>query len=294
MEERLEGVILKGVGGNYEVAAGEEILRCRAGGRVKKESGLLACGDRVILKRSSGGGGYILSREARRNVLIRPAIANIDQLAILCSQAPPVTDPYLIDKVTVVALYQGIEPLILLNKCDLDPSDELFRAYSLAGFPVMRVSAATGEGIEALRARLAGKISAFTGNSAIGKSSLLNRLDSRFALPVGELSQRIGRGRHTTRHVELLRLDNGGFVADTPGFSTFDAVRMETLTPENLQHYFPEIGRHFGRCRFSDCRHLREPDCAVRAAAEGGEVAQSRYQSYCALLEEIARQNPWR
>lgn len=294
MEEKLEGVVLKGVGGNYDVFAQGEILRCRAGGKVKKDSGILACGDYVTLKRSSGGGGYILSRRERRNGLIRPAIANIDQLVILCSEAPPVTDPYLVDKVTVVALYQGIAPLILLNKSDLSASEGLFRAYSLAGFPVLRASALTGEGLDELRQHLKGKISAFTGNSAIGKSSLLNALDSRFGLRVGEMSEKIGRGRHTTRHVELFSLESGGFVADTPGFSTFDAVRMEKLSAETLQHYFPEIDRHFGECRFSDCRHVKEPDCAVRRAVEAGEIAESRYASYRTLLEEISRQDPWK
>ncbi len=292
MEERLEGVVLKGVGGNYDVACGDEILRCRAGGKVRRETGLLVCGDRVTVKRS-GGEGYILERHPRRNGLIRPAIANIDQLVILASEAPPVTDPYLIDKVTVIALYQGIDPIIVLNKSDLAPSEGLFRAYTQAGFPVVRASAVTGEGIDELRGLLSGKVSAFTGNSAIGKSSLLNRLDGRFALRVGGMSEKIGRGRHTTRHVELLRLENGGFVADTPGFSTFDAVRMERLTADTLQHYFPEIDRLFGQCRFSDCRHSKEPGCAVREAVERGEIAKSRHESYCTLLEEVSNQKLW-
>ena len=292
MEERLEGVVLKGVGGNYDVACGDEILRCRAGGKVRRETGLLVCGDRVTVKRS-GGEGYILERHPRRSGLIRPAIANIDQLVILASEAPPVTDPYLIDKVTFIALYQGIDPIIVLNKSDLAPSEGLFRAYTQAGFPVVRASAVTGEGIDELRGLLSGKVSAFTGNSAIGKSSLLNRLDGRFALRVGGMSEKIGRGRHTTRHVELLRLENGGFVADTPGFSTFDAVRMERLTADTLQHYFPEIDRLFGQCRFSDCRHSKEPGCAVREAVERGEIAKSRHESYCTLLEEVSNQKLW-
>lgn len=292
MEERLEGIVLKGVGGNYDVACGNEILRCRAGGKVRRETGPLACGDRVTVKRS-GEEGYILERHPRRNALIRPAIANIDQLVILASEAPPVTDPYLIDKVTVIALYQGIEPVVVLNKSDLDASKGLFHAYTLAGFPVVRASAVTGEGIDELRGLLGGKVSAFTGNSAIGKSSLLNRLDGRFALRVGGMSEKISRGRHTTRHVELLRLENGGFVADTPGFSTFDAIRMERLTADTLQHYFPEIDRLFGQCRFSDCRHSKEPGCAVREAVARGEIAKSRHESYCALLEEVSKQKLW-
>ncbi|MDD7312319.1 MAG: ribosome small subunit-dependent GTPase A [Clostridiaceae bacterium] len=292
MEEKRTGVVIKGIGGNYDVACGDEILRCRASAKLRRD-GVLAAGEYVTL-RVTGSGGYILERQPRRNGLIRPAIANIDQLVILCSQAPPVTDPYLIDKVTVVALYQGIQPIILLNKCDLHPSGELYDAYQKAGFPVVRASAVTGEGVEELTAMLAGKISAFTGNSAIGKSSILNRIDSRFGLQVGDMSEKIARGRHTTRHVELLRLGNGGLVADTPGFSTFDAVRMEKLTRENLQHYFPELEPYFARCRFSDCRHIKEPGCLVREAVERGDIARSRYESYCKLYEEVAAQKLWR
>ena len=292
MEEKRTGVVIKGIGGNYDVACGDEILRCRASAKLRRD-GVLAAGEYVTL-RVTGSGGYILERQPRRNGLIRPAIANIDQLVILCSQAPPVTDPYLIDKVTVVALYQGIRPIILLNKCDLHPSGELYDAYQKAGFPVVRASAVTGEGVEELTAMLAGKISAFTGNSAIGKSSILNRIDSRFGLQVGDMSEKIARGRHTTRHVELLRLENGGLVADTPGFSTFDAVRMEKLTRENLQHYFPELEPYFARCRFSDCRHIKEPGCLVREAVERGDIARSRYESYCKLYEEVAAQKLWR
>jgi len=293
MEVKKQGVVIKGIGGNYDVACEGEILRCRASAKIKHQKNLLAAGEYVEL-RLTDDGGYITERLPRRNGLIRPAIANIDQLVILCSQAPPVTDPYLIDKVTVVALYQGIQPIILLNKSDLHESGDLYEAYQKAGFPVVRASAVTGEGIEEITDLLAGKISAFTGNSAIGKSSILNRIDSRFGLQVGDMSEKIARGRHTTRHVELFRLDNGGFVADTPGFSTFDAVRMEKLTKENLQQYFPEIDRFFAQCRFTDCKHVKEPGCVVREAVERGEIARSRYESYCMLYEEVAAQKLWK
>ena len=293
MEIKKQGVVIKGIGGNYDVVCEGQILRCRASAKIKHQKNLLAAGEYVEL-RITDDGGYITERLPRRNGLIRPAIANIDQLVILASQAPPVTDPYLIDKVTVVALYQGIQPVILLNKSDLHDSVDLYHAYQKTGFPVLRASAVTGEGVEEVKAMLAGKISAFTGNSAIGKSSILNRIDSRFGLQVGDMSEKIARGRHTTRHVELFQLDNGGFVADTPGFSTFDAVRMEKLTKENLQQYFPEIDRFFAQCRFSDCKHIKEPGCVVREAVELGEIAKSRYESYCMLYEEVAAQKLWK
>ena len=293
MEIKKQGVVIKGIGGNYDVACEGQILRCRASAKIKHQKNLLAAGEYVEL-RITDDGGYITERLPRRNGLIRPAIANIDQLVILCSQAPPVTAPYLLDKVTVVALYQGIQPVILLNNSDLHDSVDLYHAYQKAGFPVLRASAVTGEGVEEVKAMLAGKISAFTGNSAIGKSSILNRIDSRFGLQVGDMSEKIARGRHTTRHVELFQLDNGGFVADTPGFSTFDAVRMEKLTKENLQQYFPEIDRFFAQCRFTDCKHIKEPGCVVREAVEQGEIAKSRYESYCMLYEEVAAQKRWK
>lgn len=293
MEVKKQGVVIKGIGGNYDVACEGAILRCRASAKIKHQKNLLAAGEYVEL-RLTDDGGYITERLPRRNGLIRPAIANIDQLVILCSQAPPVTDPYLIDKVTVVALYQGIQPIILLNKSDLHESGDLYDAYQKAGFPVIRASAVTGEGVQEITDLLAGKISAFTGNSAIGKSSILNRIDSRFGLQVGDMSEKIARGRHTTRHVELLRLENGGLVADTPGFSTFDAVRMEKLTKDNLQQFFPEIDRFFAQCRFTDCKHIKEPGCVVREAVERGEIAKSRYESYCMLYEEVAAQKLWK
>jgi len=293
MEIKKQGVVIKGIGGNYDVACEGQILRCRASAKLKHQGGVLAAGEYVTF-RVTDTGGYILERLPRRNGLIRPAIANIDQLVILASQAPPVTDPYLIDKVTVVALYQGIQPIILLNKADLHDSIDLYHAYQKAGFPVLRASAVTGEGVAEVKAMLAGKISAFTGNSAIGKSSILNRIDSRFGLQVGDMSEKIARGKHTTRHVELFQLDNGGLVADTPGFSTFDAVRMEKLTKENLQQYFPEIDQFFAQCRFTDCKHIKEPGCVVREAVERGEIAKSRYESYCMLYEEVAAQKLWK
>lgn len=288
----LEGVILRGVGGIYTVACGDTQVCCHAGGRLRREAAPLAVGDRVELE-LTGEAGYILSRKPRKNALLRPAIANIDQLLIFASEAPPVTDPYLIDQVTVAALRQDIAPVLLLNKSDLSPSNHLWEAYEKAGFPVIRISAVTGEGMDALKAQLRGKISAFTGNSGIGKSSVLNRLDEGFALEIGEISEKIARGKHTTRQVELLSLEGGALVADTPGFSTFDVTRMGKIEKEELAAYFPEMRDFFGQCRFSDCTHRAEPDCAIRSAAEAGTISRSRYESYQKLYEVLAQQKSW-
>ncbi len=288
----MRGRIIKGVGGLYTVLCNGQSYPCRASGRLRLGEQKPMSGDLVDIEPGVEE-GYIVALAPRKNQLIRPAVANIDQLVILASEAPPQTDPYLIDKVLVIALYQGIAPLIVLNKADLSDSAQLYETYCRAGFDTLRVSAVTCEGIDALRERLAGKVSAFTGNSGIGKSSILTCVDPRFVPPVGEMSKRIARGKHTTRHVELFALQNGGLVADTPGFSTFEINQMERLQKTELQDYFPEMHEHIGTCRFSDCAHLQEPGCAVRALVAQGVMGQSRYDSYTKIYAEIAKRKDW-
>ena len=290
-KQQLEGVLLRGVGGNYAVDLGGEELRCRAGGRLRLGEAVPTAGDRVLVERT-GAQGYIVGLLPRKNALERPAVANIDRLCIFVTQAPPVTDPLTADKLTVAALAQHIEPVILLAKSDLHPAEELYETYRRAGFPTLRVSAVTGEGLPELRALLRAGVTAFAGNSGVGKSSLLNRLDPRLRLQTGDMS-RIERGRHTTRSAALLRLPEGGYAVDTPGFSVFDAFRDARVERDQLQHLFPEIGAHFGACRFADCRHRAEPDCAVRAAVERGEVARTRYESYLSMLTELEEKPSW-
>jgi len=289
--KQFEGVLLRGVGGIYTVDLGGTELRCRAGGRLRLGEAVPSAGDRVLVERT-GGTGYIVALLERRNALERPAVANLDRLCIFVSEAPPVTDPLTADKLTVAALAQGIEPVVLIAKADLSRSEALYATYRGAGFRTLRVSAVSGEGTEELRALLRTGITAFAGNSGAGKSSLLNRLDPRLALRVGDMS-RIERGRHTTRSASLLRLPDGGYAVDTPGFSVFDAFRDTRVEKEQLQHLFPEMAALFGACRFSDCLHRAEPDCAVRAAVERGGIARSRYESYLAMLAEIEARPAW-
>lgn len=286
------GTIIRGVGGNYIVSCQGETLKCRASGKLRLDQAPPVVGDRVDVE-MTGSSGYILRKLPQKNMLLRPAIANIDQLVIFASEAPPVTDPYLIDKVSVIALHKDIQPLIVLSKADLSPSTGLREAYRFAGFRVIEISAVTGQGIDALRDALTGKISAFTGNSGIGKSSVLNRLNDKLCLEVSEISEKIGRGRHTTRQVQLIQLDASTFVADTPGFSTFDVTRMEHIKKEDLAGYFPELRPFLGQCRFADCTHRTEPDCAVRAAADASAISASRYESYRKLYEELAQLKSW-
>jgi ribosome biogenesis GTPase len=225
---------------------------------------------------------------SRKNVFERPPVANVDIIALLASGAIPVTDSFVLDKMIAITERRGCEPLIVINKVDLDSADEIYATYIDIGFTAVRVSAVTGEGLGELRAAIDGKLCAFTGNSGVGKSSLLNAL-SEFNLPVGEISRKLGRGRHTTRHTELYELppiksgDFPTFVIDTAGFSKLES---ENLTVEDVAGTFREFEPYEGKCRFSDCRHLKEPDCAVIAALEAGEIPRSRHLSYIRLCEE--------
>ena len=229
----------------------------------------------------------------RKNSFIRPAVANVDLLVLLASCAIPQTEPFLIDRVLAIAGQQGVEPLICVNKNDLEPGEGLAGIYRRAGFRVVVTSAETGEGIDELRAAISGKLSAFTGNSGVGKSSILNALCPELKLPVGEVSEKLGRGRHTTRHIELYCLGNGTFVADTPGFSSFDTERMDLVLKDQLQYAFSDFAPYLGKCQFQDCAHLKEPGCAVRAALERGEIEPTRYESYKRLYEMAKEIKPW-
>lgn len=289
----VNGTIIKGIGGFYYVMTADGVVECKAGGRLRLvDGGTPMVGDQVCIELEKDDTGFVVDIAPRRNSLVRPPVSNVDLLFIVASEAPPVTDPYLIDKVTVIARQQGIDPVILLNKSDLADNGALFSAYRLAGFPVYRVSAETGEDCGKVSALLRGRVSCFTGNSGVGKSSLLNRL-AGLSLATGGISGKIGRGKHTTRHVELIPLPDGGMVADTPGFSSFDITQMQRIQKDELQHLFPEMQPLFGQCRFTGCSHICEPDCAVRRLLLQGGIAPSRYDSYARLYDELKQIKSW-
>ena len=292
MTQKTGGRILRSLSGFYDVLTGEGIVTCRARGILRKEGNSPLTGDLVEITVEKGK-GMVEKILPRKNHFIRPAVANVDALVVFAANVNPVTEPFLIDRVAAIAGDQEVPVYLCVNKCDLDPAADLVRIYEHAGFPVICTSAETGEGVEALRALLEGKLTAFTGNSGVGKSSILNRLAPGLQLETGEVSERLGRGRHTTRHVELYRLGENTYVADTPGFSSFDTDQMELILKENLQYAFPDFGAFLGKCRFDDCSHRREPDCAVRAAVEAGDIEASRYESYLKLYDKASQIKAW-
>ena len=289
----MEGVIIKALSGFYYVAAEEKRIECKARGRFRLDGSSPLVGDRVLVSLDANGKGRVDTVLPRRNWFIRPAVANIDALVFVAANTNPVTDPFLVDRISVIAAEADCELIVCINKSDLDPGDELYGIYTRAGFPVVRMSAETGEGTDALLAALRGKVSAFTGNSGVGKSSILNRLLPGAAIRTGEVSEKLGRGRHTTRHVELYQLAPDTYIADTPGFASLDVTMTNRILKENLQFDFIDFAPYIGKCRFHDCAHLKEPGCAVTEAVAAGAIAPSRYGSYLRLYELSAQQKFW-
>jgi ribosome biogenesis GTPase len=290
--EELNGLIVKALSGFYYVDTGADVLECRARGKFRKTGETPLVGDRVTVLLEQGK-GTVRTILPRRNCFLRPAVANIDALVILASRSIPVTEPFLIDRMTVIALRQGVEPIICVNKTDLEDPVPLAALYRAAGFPTVCTSAETGEGIEELRALIAGKTVAFTGNTGVGKSAILRRLCPELRIETGEVSQKLGRGRHTTRHVELFPIGGQTYVADTPGFSSFELELMDPIPKEELAELFPDFRPFLGRCRFPDCAHRKEPDCPVRDAVSAGQIQPTRYQSYLRLYEAAEQIKPW-
>jgi ribosome biogenesis GTPase len=297
-----EGRIVKLRGGYYDVlpldGSGEpHPIRCRARGVFKKRGITPLVGDRVVYTPTANGEGTVDDIFPRSTELIRPPVANVEQAVLVFSVAEPELGLQLLDKLIVHTEHAGLDTVICLTKIDLlDAGDEadkielnrIRELYERIGYPVYVTSSKTGAGIADVRARLDGKISVFAGQSGVGKSSLLNALVPGLSLATNEISFKLGRGKHTTRHVELIPLGTGGFVADTPGFSQLDFPRME---PEQLAACFKEMKRYGTGCRFRGCLHVQEPHCLVREAAERGEIAESRYRHYKMFLQEVKENN---
>jgi len=288
----ISGRIMKALSGFYYVRTDDRLVECKARGRFRKEGISPLVGDWVEISMERGK-GMIEQIMPRKNSFVRPAVANLDRLVLIVSEAIPITEPFLIDRITAIAGDQNVPVIICINKNDLQPGRKLQEIYTKAGYDVVITSAVTGEGISALRDMIQGKTVAFSGNSGVGKSSVLNCLNENLHIQTGDVSEKLGRGRHTTRHIELFSLDQDTYVADTPGFSSFDTEQMEIILKENLQYAFPDFAPYLGQCQFHDCAHLKEPGCRVRAAVQTGEIQSSRYDSYVRLYEKAKEIKLW-
>ena len=286
------GRIVRSISGFYDVQTPGKLISCRARGILRKNGESPLTGDMVQITVEKGK-GMVEKILPRRNSFVRPAVANIDALVVFAANVNPVTEPFLIDRVAAIAGDQEVSVILCVNKCDLDPALDLVRIYRNAGFSVICTSAETGEGVDELRNLIRGKLVAFTGNSGVGKSSILNRLSPNLALATGEVSEKLGRGRHTTRHVELYDLGEDTYVMDTPGFSSFETDQMDVILKENLQYAFPDFAPYVGQCQFHDCSHRKEPGCAVTAALAAGEIQPTRYDSYLKLYEKASQIKLW-
>ena len=289
----MTGTIIKALSGFYYVDCDGTVITCRARGKFRHTGTSPLVGDRVEITDLGNNTGSVDQILPRKNSFVRPAVANMDMLVMIAAGVNPITDPFLIDRVAAIAERKNCEPVICINKCDMEPCHALYDIYHNAGFITLQVSAVTGEGISQLADAIAGKTVVFTGNSGVGKSSILNALDPRLSISTGEVSDKLGRGRHTTRHVELFRLPNGALVADTPGFASFDTEVPELLNKEELALAFREFHPYLDGCRFVGCSHTKEKGCTVLEALHEGKISESRHKSYLRLYEVAKEYKAW-
>jgi ribosome biogenesis GTPase len=293
MAKFLEGIILKCVGGFYYVEAADSVYECKARGIFRKSGITPVAGDTASITVLEDGTGWLEEIGERRNFLIRPPVANLDLLMVVASIKEPEPNYLVMDKVIAIAEKNGIEPIIVITKSDLQDTRELQEIYSRSGFEVFSVSSKTGQGIELLKNRLTGLLSALSGNSGVGKSSLLNALEPSYRLETGQISKKLGRGRHTTRAAEIFKLSGGGRIVDTPGFSSIDMERVQRIYKEELADCFREFVKYAERCKFTSCSHIKENGCAVIEAVENGEIMPQRHESYKAIYEEVKDFKLW-
>lgn len=289
-----EGRIIKGIGGFYYVETAEAVYECKARGIFRQKRVTPLVGDLVTITIHENSENTIDSIQERKNSLVRPPLANIDRLFIVSSAASPSINSGVLDRIIAIAEHKRIEPVIVITKIDLDSSyKEYYDIYTKAGFRVILCDNTSGIGCDEVEAMLDGKISAFTGNTGVGKSSLLNAIDSRLALETGETSKKLGRGRHTTRHCELFKVA-GGYVADTPGFSSVDFERCERIMKDDLPYCFREFEPYLTQCKFqTNCAHVNDKGCAVVKAVNDGFISRRRHDSYCELYNEVKDIKEW-
>jgi ribosome biogenesis GTPase len=288
----MKGLIIKALSGFYYVETEQGVVECKARGKFRSQGQSPLVGDCVEIS-MSGNKGTVDSICERKNQLFRPPIANVDKLFIVSSSVIPTPNTLLIDRMTAICAYNGIEAVIVFNKKDLEDVSRWCDIYNKAGFKTIACSAVTGEGIEEIGKELSDCISAFTGNSGAGKSSILNMLFPGLGLSTGDVSDKLGRGRHTTRHTELFAHGYGGYVADTPGFSSLEVDRNDLNFKESLCDLFPEFEDFRYECAFADCAHIGEKGCAVCEAVKTNKIQASRYESYKTIYDELKDVKAW-
>jgi len=288
---KTSGTVIKQIAGFYYVDAGDAVYECRAKGKFRNLNETPLPGDTVDIMAAAGVTGRVESIHPRKNFFIRPAVANVDRVYIVASVIEPAPNALVMDRLAAIAEFKGVEPIFVFNKSDIASADEWAAIYKNAGFETYVVSAATGEGVEELRRSIKGCFSVFTGNSGVGKSSLLNHIFPEAELATGEISNKLGRGRHTTRTVELLKTE-GGYIADTPGFSSL-TFEQEDILKDDLAECFREFADHIGDCRFTSCTHTAEKGCAVLEAVREGKISESRHLSYKTFYEELKSVKEW-
>lgn len=305
-EKLYTGRIVKSTGGLYRVEIGGEgadktgeTVDCRAKGAFRRDKLIPLTGDKVRLRVTRTGEGFITEILTRKNSLIRPAVANVDTLVLVIASAHPDPDLYILDKLTAIAAFNGIDTVLVINKCDLKNADELQKLYHTAGIPAFCLSASEPEAfhavLEQIRTLMHGKTCFFSGASGVGKSSLLNALyPSLLKLETGEISRKIARGKHTTRVTELFKVDKSTYIGDTPGFSMVDVAGFNLLTSEGLLDSFPDISAFAHGCRYTDCTHLCEDGCKVVEAVKDGKIAPTRHESFVRLYKELKAVDPWK
>lgn len=290
----MRGLIIKGIGGFYYVQTENGVIEAKGRGIFKKDGITLSVGDEVdiTILEDDNTKGVIEKIYTRKNCFIRPPIANVDVFIVVFAATSPAPNFPVIDKFLVNAEKHGIEPIICINKKDLVTEEELSKLKSIYedAYEVVDISTLTGDGIDKLETLIKGKKAALAGPSGVGKSSILNKLHPSANMETGEVSKKTARGKHTTRHVEIFSVEHGGMIYDTPGFTSFE---MPDIELNELREYYPEFERYHGQCKYDNCYHLKEPECAVRNAVKNGEIHILRYKAYLANMEEIKNKNKY-